>query len=176
MSETFERITPDQVDAQAGHVYRYQLAIDWLDNAKSVVDIACGVGYGAKIMARPDLDYVGVDKIEPDAKYKKYGRWVSGVDLNTYKLDSKFDVAVCFETLEHLKFPQHLADELMANSRIILVSVPTRPTKHFNAYHLHDFTVNDVLSLFSGCKVLHLEDQPEELSHIFVFEPKENTL
>ena len=176
MSETFKRITPDQVDAQAGHVYRYQLAINWLDNAKSVVDIACGVGYGAKIMAQPGLDYVGVDKIEPDAKYKKYGRWVSNVDLNTYKLDSKFDVAVCFETLEHLKFPQHLADQLMANARTILVSVPTRPTKHFNAYHLHDFTVNDVLSLFPGCKVLHLEDQPEELSHIFVFEPKENTL
>jgi len=169
MSETFERITPDQVDAQAGHVYRYQLAIDWLDNAKSVVDIACGVGYGAKIMAQPSLAYVGVDKIEPDAKYKKYGRWVSGVDLNTYELDSKFDVAVCFETLEHLENPQHLADQLMANARTILVSVPTRPTKHMNEYHLHDFTVDDVVAMFDKVELFYLEDQPEELSHIFVF-------
>jgi len=170
MSETFERITPDQVDAQVGHVYRYQLALEWLDNAKNVVDIACGVGYGGKILAQPDLDYVGVDKIEPDAKYKKYGRWVSGVDLNAYEIDSKFDVAVCFETLEHLENPQHLADQLMANARTILVSVPTRPTKHMNEYHLHDFTVDDIVAMFDKAELLYLEDQPEELSHIFVFQ------
>jgi 2-polyprenyl-3-methyl-5-hydroxy-6-metoxy-1,4-benzoquinol methylase len=169
MSETFERITPDQVDAQAGHVYRYEFARDWVAEAESVLDIACGIGYGAKILAQPGLAYVGIDKIEPDAKYKKYGRWVSGVDLNTYELDSKFDVAVCFETLEHLQNPQHLADQLMANARTILVSVPTRPTKHMNEYHLHDFTVDDVVAMFDKVELFYLEDQPEELSHIFVF-------
>ena len=55
MSETFERITPDQVDAQAGHVYRYELARDWVAEAESVLDIACGIGYGAKILAQPVL-------------------------------------------------------------------------------------------------------------------------
>lgn len=170
MSETFERITPDQVNAQAGHVYRYELAVEWLENAKSVLDIACGVGYGAKILGGDNVDYVGVDKIEPDAQYRKYGRWVSGVDLNTYELDFKFDVAVCFETLEHLENPQHLADQLMANARVILVSVPTRPTKHMNEYHLHDFTVDDIINMFDKVELVYLEDQPEELSHIFVFE------
>jgi hypothetical protein len=47
--------------------------------------------------------------------------------------------------------------------------VPTRPTKHFNPYHLHDFTVDDILTMFDNVELLHLEDQPEELSHIFVF-------
>jgi hypothetical protein len=58
---------------------------------------------------------------------------------------------------------------LKQTKRIILVSVPTRPTKHFNPYHLHDFTVDDILTMFDNVELLHLEDQPEELSHIFVF-------
>jgi 2-polyprenyl-3-methyl-5-hydroxy-6-metoxy-1,4-benzoquinol methylase len=83
--------------------------------------------------------------------------------------DFSWDVSVCFETLEHLTNPQHLAEQVAKAKRLVIVSVPTRPTKHFNKYHLHDFTVDDVLAMFSGSELLHLEDQLEELSHIFVF-------
>jgi len=169
MSETFERIASDQVDEQAGHVYRYRLALDWIEPGQKVLDIACGVGYGAKILAEKNVDYLGVDKIEPDSKYENYGGWMYGVDLNVYKIDWSIDVALCFETLEHLENPQHLANELMDNSKIVIVSVPTRPTKHINKYHLHDFTVDDVIGMFNNVELVFLEDQPEELSHIFVF-------
>lgn len=169
MSETFERISSDQVDAQPGHVYRYRLALDWIENGQSVIDVACGVGYGAKILAEKDVQYFGVDKIEADDKYIQYGNWLFGVDLNAHRLNWKGDVAICFETLEHLENPQHLANELMASAPVIIVSVPTRPTKHMNEYHLHDFTVDEIVAMFDGAELVHLEDQPEELSHIFVF-------
>jgi hypothetical protein len=38
-----------------------------------------------------------------------------------------------------------------------------------NEYHLHDFTVDDVVAMFDKVELFYLEDQPEELSHIFVF-------
>jgi 2-polyprenyl-3-methyl-5-hydroxy-6-metoxy-1,4-benzoquinol methylase len=173
----FERITSEQISDQPGHVYRYEFAAGWLEPGERVLDVACGVGYGAKLMS--DLlpvKYVGVDKVVPAQEFAGLGKFHAEVNLDEWVPGFGWDVSVCFETLEHLVNPQHLAAQLVKAKRLVIVSVPTRPTKHFNPYHLHDFTVDDVLSLFAGCEVLHLEDQPEELSHIFVFEPKENTL
>ena len=173
----FERITAEQIPDQPGHVYRYELAAGWLEPGERVLDVACGVGYGAKLMTDVvPVKYVGVDKIVPAQEFAGLGKFHAGVNLDEWLPKFEWDVSVCFETLEHVGNPQHLAAQVAKAKRLVIVSVPTRPTKHFNPYHLHDFTVDDVLSLFAGCKVLHLEDQPEELSHIFVFEPKENTL
>ena len=166
----FERITGDQLPQQAGHVYRYELATAWMKPGDKVLDVACGVGYGAKVIAeKVSVDYVGVDKITPEQEFTSFGRFHCGVDLMTWQPLEQFDVAVCFETLEHLQDSAHLVSVLKQTKRIILVSVPTRPTKHVNSYHLHDFTVDDILTMFSDCELLHVEDQPEELSHIFVF-------
>jgi 2-polyprenyl-3-methyl-5-hydroxy-6-metoxy-1,4-benzoquinol methylase len=166
----FERITGEQLSQQAGHVYRYELATAWMKPGDKVLDVACGVGYGAKLIAdKVSVDYVGVDKITPEQEFTSFGRFHCGVDLMTWQPQQQFDVAVCFETLEHLEDPAHLVSVLKQTKRIILVSVPTRPTKHFNPYHLHDFTVDDILTMFDNVELLHLEDQPEELSHIFVF-------
>lgn len=166
----FERITGEQLSQQAGHVYRYELATAWMKPGDKVLDVACGVGYGAKVIAeKVSVDYVGVDKITPEQEFTSFGRFHCGVDLMTWQPQQQFDVAVCFETLEHLEDPAHLVSALKKTKRIILVSVPTRPTKHVNSYHLHDFTVDDILTMFSDCELLHVEDQPEELSHIFVF-------
>ena len=166
----FERITGKQLPQQAGHVYRYELATAWMRPGDKVLDVACGVGYGAKVIAeKVSVDYVGVDKITPEQEFTSFGRFHCGVDLMTWQPLEQFDVAVCFETLEHLQDSAHLVSVLKQTKRIILVSVPTRPTKHVNRYHLLDFTVDDILTMFSDCELLHVEDQPEELSHIFVF-------
>jgi 2-polyprenyl-3-methyl-5-hydroxy-6-metoxy-1,4-benzoquinol methylase len=166
----FERITGEQLPQQTGHAYRYELATAWMKPGDKVLDVACGVGYGAKLIAeRVSVDYLGVDKITPEQEFTSFGRFHCGVDLMTWQPHEQFDVAVCFETLEHLPNPAHLVSVLKQTKRIILVSVPTRPTKHVNPFHLQDFTVEDIMTLFSDCKLLHLEDQPEELSHIFVF-------
>jgi hypothetical protein len=105
----------------------------------------------------------------PAPEFAGLGKFHAGVNLDEWVPDFGWDVSVCFETLEHLTNPQHLADQVAKAKRLVIVSVPTRPTKHFNHFHLHDFTVDDVLAMFEGSELLHLEDQPEELSHIFVF-------
>lgn len=165
-----ERITAAQIPTQMGHVYRYELAASLLRPDDTVLDVACGIGYGAKIMGDiVPARYIGVDKVVPDATFSSLGTFQSDVDLDVWVPDFAWDVSVCFETLEHLSDPQHLATQIARARRLVIVSVPTRPTKHLNPYHLQDFTVDDVLALFPDLQVLHLEDQPEELSHIFVF-------
>jgi 2-polyprenyl-3-methyl-5-hydroxy-6-metoxy-1,4-benzoquinol methylase len=165
-----ERIPAETWKNWPGHVYRYQLAADWIEPGETVIDVACGIGYGASVMKeRKDFTYIGFDKVVPAQEFAQLGKFNAGVNLNTWTPDLEWDVSVCFETLEHVENPQHLASQVMRAKRLIIVSVPTRPTKHFNPYHLHDFTVDDVLEMFKDCELLHLEDQPEELSHIFIF-------
>lgn len=165
-----ERIPIEFWRSQVGHVYRYELAAKWLNPKERVLDVACGIGYGAQLISEQiDINYLGVDKIFPDPDFVELGEWRSGVDLDFWSPEQDFDVAICFETLEHVANPNHLAAEITRAKRLVIVSVPTRPTMHMNPFHLHDFTVEDVLAMFDGLELLHIEDQPEELSHIFVF-------
>ena len=173
MGEAIERITSDRFEKHPEHFYRYELAASWLEDGWSVLDVACGVGYGAEVLTRfKKVSYLGLDKVEPEERFTKFGEFVSGVDLNTHRLNWKGDVAICFETLEHLENPQHLANELMASAPLIIISVPTRPTKHMNKYHLQDFTVDDILAMFSDLELVYIEDQPKVLSHIFFFKKR----
>lgn len=167
-----ERLDVGDLAHAGGHFYRYQLALDWLQPGDLVLDAASGIGYGSAILTRPGVEYVGVDKVEPADQFANNGLFISNVDLDEWEPDFEWDVSVSFETLEHVADPARLAGILKRASRLIVLSTPTRPTKHINPYHLHDFTVEDVLALFDDWELVHLEDQPSELSHIFVWRPR----
>jgi 2-polyprenyl-3-methyl-5-hydroxy-6-metoxy-1,4-benzoquinol methylase len=167
----YERISADNWHEHIGHVYRYKLAATWLLKNERVLDIASGVGYGAKVMQSiTPARYLGIDRVPGDAAFQEFGAFWGGLDIEQWEPGFlEWDVSVCFETLEHVHNPARLAKTLMRASRLIVCSTPTRPTCHFNPFHVHDFTVQDVLDMFSGCRLVHVEDQPDELSHIFVF-------
>lgn len=168
-----ERIPEHSWRDQHGHVYRYRLAAGWLNDGEKVYDVACGIGYGAEVIAETKkVDYLGIDKIQPSESFAPHGRFLGGVDLDEWVASEEWDVTITFETLEHVRFPQRLADELKKASRLVVCSVPTRPTRHINEHHLHDFTVQDVLDMFAGCELVHIEEQPAEWSHIFVFKTR----
>jgi 2-polyprenyl-3-methyl-5-hydroxy-6-metoxy-1,4-benzoquinol methylase len=168
-----ERLRVEQLDLAhkaAGHIYRYELASKLISAGEHVLDVASGVGYGAKILnSDAHIRYTGIDLVSPDESFLTYGDFESGVDLESWEPSFSWDVSVSFETLEHLKDPNRFARLLSKASRLIVLSTPTRPTKHMNPWHLHDFTVDDVIEMFPDCDLVSLEDQPEELSHIFVF-------
>jgi len=165
-----ERISAAEVESQRGHVVRYEYAATLVQAGDVVLDAACGIGYGSAILAEqaPAHAYYGVDRDGVDLRYMQHG-WFTHADLDHWTPGFSFDVGICFETLEHLQDPQHLAGVMALANRVIVVSVPTQPTKHFNHYHLHDFTVEQVPALFPGWHLSDLTEQPEELSHIFTF-------
>lgn len=168
-----ERISLGMLPSEHGHRARYEWAAEYLEPDERVFDVACGIGYGASIMLNHvPVDYVGADKIEPDEAFAGLGKFHSGVDLDSWVPDFEWDVSVCFETLEHVKNPKHLAGQVARAKRLLIVSVPTVPTKHFNEFHLHDFTVDNILDLFADHELIELRAQPEELSHFFVFGPR----
>ena len=171
-----ERIFAENAKLHPGHVYRYQFAAKYCKSKDTVLDIACGVGYGSEIISyNKDVSYIGVDKISPATKFREFGTFVSNVDIMRFRPSFSYDIAISFETLEHMLFPSKLIRLLKKSKRLIIFSTPTQPTKHFNTHHLHDFTVNEIIDMFEPWKLIHIENQPQEMSHIFVFQNPEFT-
>lgn len=169
-----ERITTETAGHErAGHELRYRLAAGHLEPGDTVLDAACGTGYGSSF-APFGVRWIGVDivpLIEPPFQDK--GRWITA-DLCTFEPEFRFDVAVSFETLEHVQDPDAVIGVLCRAERLVICSVPIVPTVGLNPFHLHDFTLWDLPRLFErrGWSLAHCLLQPAELSAIYVFEPR----
>lgn len=168
-----ERISEETLPSEHGHVERYRWAKGFIRSGDTVLDIACGIGYGAEILRETACEYIGIDKPGiPSATFAAPGTRFLAADIDQWWPDFTFDVAVCFETLEHVKEPDRLADMLQGcTGRTICVSVPIVPTVGQNPWHLHDFTESDIRNLFDRWHVAEDWPQPSERSHVWAFKP-----
>jgi hypothetical protein len=172
---SIERITPEMFGRQtAGHEVRYALAAGLLRPGDVVVDAACGIGYGALVLdAHGDVTYYGVDRDTSIVAVKPHARRTFiQADLQTWQPDFSFDVAVGFETIEHLKSYDTYLEWVRRATRFVVVSVPIVPSKHDNVFHVHDFERDDVIQLVtadSDWRLLQHFDQPWEHSCVYVF-------
>lgn len=166
--ERIDRST--STEERAGHEFRYRLGSGYVDGADVVLDAACGVGYGARLVPRARR-YVGVDIVDVvEPEHRPYGEWIVA-DLCAWVPDFDVDVALCFETLEHVADVDAVIDLCCRARRYIVCSVPIVPTAGYNPYHLHDFDVDELPNRFAVREwslVQHVL-QPSEASAIYVF-------
>lgn len=140
IATTLDQIAPD-------HRARYEWAAERItemfgDNA-SVLDAACGVGYGSFIMANAGHIVTGVDisadAIEHAKKHYSHDsvRYVvDDVLKGDYAQDKKYDVIVSFETIEHLSQDIELMKKFSSISDTLIASVPNELVIPYNK---HDF-------------------------------------
>jgi ubiquinone/menaquinone biosynthesis C-methylase UbiE len=132
------------------HLVRYQLAAQ-LARGKRVLDIACGSGYGSKILAEAGAEKVtAIDKSSETiaAAKQNFGHnavlYKEGEAENIGEAGGTFDLVVSFETIEHLKNTEKYLAEILRVLKpegIFLVSTPNREVfGQKNPYHLHEFT------------------------------------
>lgn len=160
--------------ATAGHEARYALAAGFLRPGDVVVDAACGIGYGALILdAHGDVTYYGVDRDTSIVAVEEHPRRTFiEADLQSWQPDFEFDVAVGFETIEHLENYEVYLDWARRAKRYVVVSVPILPTKHKNVFHVHDFERDDIIQFFQADRewlLFQYFDQPWEHSCVYVF-------
>lgn len=162
-----ERIPADGWETYAGHAERYAWAAKLTRPGEAVNDIACGVGYAAAMFAH--AGYRGYDK--PGVADPRFGDCFCEADLDDPAWEPEpCDVTCCFETLEHVADPAHLAKVICASTaRAVFVSVPVIPTVHCNEFHRTDFIREDIPPLFPGFAVEQEWAQPEETSHVWMF-------
>ena len=157
-----ERFVPEETLGgltQAEHVSRYE----WASGAvtgKDVLDAGCGVGYGSLILARAgatrvvgaDLDAEAID----DARFRA-GPEVEFVvaDLESLPFPPEsFDVAVCFETIEHVADRDRALDELkrvLRPSGVLIISSPNRGVyPPGNPHHVHEYEAAEFHAALAG--------------------------
>lgn len=138
------------------HMVRYALAAALVRPGDTVLDCACGLGYGSAILAAQSggARYIGVDIDAGSTAYaranfgEQYGiEYVaaSATDLS-FLDDDSVDLLVTFETIEHLEDYDAFLDEalrvLRPDGRII-ASVPNLWVDDTgndpNPYHFHAF-------------------------------------
>ncbi|MCG3151147.1 MAG: Ubiquinone biosynthesis O-methyltransferase [bacterium] len=170
---TGERLVPGQVDQGllAEHVARYQWALSILGEvlppAASVLDVACGAGYGTHMLAQAGFTAQGVDISKEAISWaeatfgpaRQQGLRLSYTESDVSQLplnDGSVSGIVAFEILEHLTDPAPLLREIsrvLAPGGIALISTPN-PESHQiageNEFHHHEYTPDEFRQLLTA--------------------------
>jgi len=148
--ENLQALSPSSME----HTHRY-LCAKVLARG-SVLDLACGIGYGAKILLdNPAVtDYVGVDVAEDAIAEAQrtapaHARFITGSTLDLPFDHAAFDAIVSLETLEHVEDPARAVAEfrrVLKPHGVLVGSVPPASFEDFctgqygkNQYHLQKF-------------------------------------
>jgi len=171
---TGERVIPGAVEADLWneHVARYEFAAE-LAAERRVLDVGCGTGYGAAIMAERGADAVGIDSSLAAITYarERYGhraRFLVGPASSLGLKSGSFDLVTAFEVIEHVTEWEQLLQECaraLHAGGVFVVSTPnklyyseTRKTAGPNPFHVHEFAFAEfaeaLARVFSFSRVL----------------------
>jgi SAM-dependent methyltransferase len=164
---TGERTLPD-VPAE-NYWYRRHLAVyEWIAArvaGATVLDMACGEGYGSAVLARSATSVVGVDG-NPEAheharlKYTRPGLSFEWGAVETYGEPGSFDAVVFLQTIEHVIDPPAVLAHfrrILRSGGIAYVSTPNLLTlappgaaKSGNPWHLREYRAEEFAALCRG--------------------------
>ena len=169
------------------HRQRYEFAKKFCEG-KSVLDAACGCGYGTFMISSVAQSVVGLDFSDEATEYAKEHYSSSNVEFGFIDLESEFDSSfnqkfetiVSFETVEHIDVDVGLTCKRFLNilnpGGILVVSHPhmQKPkTKGFHKkFNIHGEKVKEELSS-QGHEIVESHYQPNRKPggypyHIFV--------
>jgi SAM-dependent methyltransferase len=156
---TGERTLPD-VPAENYWFRRHLAVYEWIAERVAgieVVDMACGEGYGADVLARKARRVTGVDA-NPEAfeharaKYTRPGVSFVRDLIETYIEPS--DAVVFLQTIEHVKEPEQVLAHFKAMAPVAYVSTPNLLTlappgadKSDNPWHLREYRAREFRAL-----------------------------
>jgi ubiquinone/menaquinone biosynthesis C-methylase UbiE len=161
MQFTGERFIPSIVgNISLEHIHRYRFCLDFTVG-KDVLDIACGEGYGSALIA-PDARKVwGVDiSVEAVAHaqeaYKAENlQFLLGSCTAIPLPENSVDVAISFETIEHLTEHDEMMQELRRVLRpdgVLIISSPDKRVysderEFHNPFHLRELYAEEFAAL-----------------------------
>lgn len=147
------------------HLERYRFATRYVSE-KTVLDIACGVGYGTHSLGEAGAKRVdGVDISETTVAYAKQHYQTEAVqfhlgDVTQFDPGYRYDVITSFETIEHVDdYAAALSNlyKLLHPGGLLIISTPNRPMswrpgatiddKPHNPYHVREFNLPEFIGI-----------------------------
>ncbi len=161
LTDTGERMIPEYHKGKniyGAHIGRYQAGVDILRD-KTVLDIACGSGYGTKLIATVAKKVYGVDVDRQTIDYAKQHfngtniEFMIGDGESIPLADKTVDVVVSYETIEHIHNYKQFLNEVkrvLKPNGLLLLSTPNDSEYiEDNHFHLHEFNYGELKKLIS---------------------------
>jgi 2-polyprenyl-3-methyl-5-hydroxy-6-metoxy-1,4-benzoquinol methylase len=165
MENTGERQTSPTLDGiKADHRQRYAWAEKHIPKGASILDGACGCGYGSFILASSDKEFkvTGVDVSEEAIEFAK-SHYQAVQDNPQYMCSdilnfdvtgvTQYDWIICFETLEHLVEDDALIANYAKLTDNLLISSPNELfnpwDKETYPFHIRHYTIQDLSALLT---------------------------
>ncbi|GGD72496.1 class I SAM-dependent methyltransferase [Lacimicrobium alkaliphilum] len=161
------QVTPSYENIRQDHKERYQFACEQLKPLKpnSILDLACGIGYGSLMLnEQTGSEVIGVDIDKGAIDYANTyysGERTRFICQDARKLEipeGKMDAVVSFETIEHIDFDRQLLSVFYSCLRpggVLICSTPNQDVMPFDknrfAFHIKHYTVSEVVDLLQSC-------------------------
>ena len=135
------------------HWHRYHFAARWAAG-KRVLDVACGEGYGSALLARHAAHVTGAD-ISAEAIAHAKGAYAALANAQFVQApctrlpldDASIDVAVSFETVEHIAEQEEFMAELarvLKPDGVLILSCPNKLEYSDKRGHANEFHVKEL--------------------------------
>jgi len=159
-NSSIERIipnTPGQKFLYQEHLIRYLFATQFV-KSKTVLDAACGSGYGSSLMLEKGASQViGIDNSSEAIDFCKKNFPEKNLEFHVAECtqlpfnNTQFDLVVSFETIEHLQNQENFVSEIsrvLNNDGILVISTPNSSIyEEKNPYHEHELNLSEFNSL-----------------------------
>lgn len=163
-SEVPERLVPGTLAwelYEVEHKQRYEWAAKYC-HGKTVLDVACGTGYGSEILRQSGAaKVIGVDLALDAINTNPNGRRALLTNADACRLpfaDQSFDAVISFETIEHVESSERLLAEIarvLKRGGICICSSPNRNfqpdsgNKEENPFHISEMTYGEFEAVFT---------------------------
>ncbi len=159
LQDTGERMIPEYhkgKNVYGAHLARYEASLPLIEG-KTVLDIACGSGYGTKLISNKANKVYGID-VDPNAivyAKKHYAakniEYISGDGVSIPLKNNSVDIVICYETIEHIeKYEKFMTEinRILKKSGQLLLSTPNEiEYAEGNHFHIHEFEYNELKRL-----------------------------
>jgi len=128
---------------------RYYLAETFISDSDSVLDIACGTGYGTLLLSNHGRSITGVDisrkAIDYANNHYRTNPKINFVQSDIFEFNESADIVISFETIEHVNGPiESVVKKLLSlTGKKLICSVPYKEPVGNNKYHFH-FNISEL--------------------------------